>query len=133
VGGASAALAFTADRQYRKDEEGIPDGELLQPGPLDAGPLDDCFAGLRSAPEIDWPGVGRLAVESDASHLVVYTAPDSALCVEPQTGPPDAPNLGKAMVVAPGAPLSCWMELRWRPAPSGTDGSARAGARSRAG
>ena len=131
VGGATATLAFDADRQYRKDDEGIPDGELLRPGALGDAPLDDCFAGLRSAPSITWEGVGRLDIESDASHLVVYTAPDAALCVEPQTGPPDAPNLGQATVVEPGRPLAAWMELRWRPAPSGTAGSDRGGVRFR--
>ena len=119
VGGASAELAFSAERQYRKDDEGIPDGELLRPDAL-GDPLDDCFSALRTAPTLTWPGVGRLDVESDASHLVVYTAPASALCVEPQTGPPDAANLGVATIVEPGRPLTAWMELRWRPAPSGT-------------
>lgn len=119
VGGAEVELSFDAERQYRKDDEGIPDGELVRPVPT-PDPLDDCFAGLRSTPSITWPGVGRLDVESDASHLVVYTAPSSALCVEPQTGPPDAVNLGLATIVAPGRPLTAWMELRWRPAPSGT-------------
>ena len=119
VGGVSAELTFRAERKYRKDAEGIPDGELLRPDPS-AHPLDDCFSDLRATPAISWPGVGRLEVESDASHLVVYTVPTSALCVEPQTGPPDAPNLGVATVVEPGRPLTAWMELRWRPAPSGS-------------
>ena len=120
VGGATAELAFHAERRYRKDSEGLPDGELERPAPWDGEPLDDCYAGLTSTPSITWPGVGRLEIESDASHLVVYTVPASALCVEPQTGPPDAPNLGRATVVEPGRPLTAWMELRWRPAPSGT-------------
>lgn len=132
VGGAAAEVAFRAERKYRKDDEGIPDGELVRPSDDDeAGPLDDCFAGLSAAPSITWPGVGQLVIESDASHLVVYTAPASAVCVEPQTGPPDAPNLGRAATVEPGRPLTAWMELRWRPAPSGSAGSARAGGRSR--
>ena len=131
VGGVPADLAFSAERRYRKDAEGIPTGELERPGEWDGAPIDDCYAGLRSTPSITWPGVGRLDVESDASHLVVYTAPASALCVEPQTGPPDAPNLERSTIVAPGRPLTAWMELRWRPAPSGSDGSARAGGRSR--
>ena len=136
VGGAEAVVSFRAERQYRKDADGLPDGTCIRPGPIDdaddAGvPLDDCFTDLRGTPSITWPGVGRLDVESDADHLVVYTAPASARCVEPQTGPPDAPNLGLATVVEPGRPLAAWMELRWRPAPSGSAGSARAGGRSR--
>ena len=120
VGGAPAELRFDAERQYRKDDEGIPDGALVRPQPANEEPVDDCFTEIRGAPSITWPGVGRLEVESDASHLVVYTAPSSALCVEPQTGPPDAPNLGRSTLVEPGRPLTAWMELRWRPAPTGT-------------
>lgn len=119
VGGATAVLDLAAARRYRTDDEGIPDGALLGGAPS-SEPLDDCFTGLRATPTITWPGVGRLAVESDADHLVVYTQPASALCVEPQTGPPDAPNLGLATLVEPGRRLTAWMELRWRPAPSGT-------------
>ena len=91
-------------------------------GPTPAPPVRSTTASRASVgtPTITWSGVGRLEVESDASHLVVYTAPASAVCVEPQTGPPDAPNLGRATVVEPGRPLTAWMELRWRPAPSGT-------------
>jgi aldose 1-epimerase len=131
VGGASASVRFGAGLQYRKDDEGIPTGERAAPWGNE--PLDDCFTDIdrSSPPTITWAGAGSLEVVSDASHLVVYTAPPSAVCVEPQTGPPDAPNLGEAPVVTAGRPLTAWMELRWRPAPSGTDGSGRAGGRSR--
>jgi aldose 1-epimerase len=131
LGDATAQLSFAAGVQYRKDDEGIPDGTRTPPAGNE--PLDDCFADVdwTHPPTITWPGVGAVEVVSNASHLVVYTAPPSALCVEPQTGPPDAPNLGEAAVVTPDRPLAAWMELRWRPAPSGTDGSGRGGARSR--
>ncbi|HUP84116.1 MAG TPA: hypothetical protein VM143_00490 [Acidimicrobiales bacterium] len=129
VGGASAIVAFDAAQQYRKDDDGIPDGTTS--APVGDEPLDDCFTGLRSTPSITWPGVGTVEVASDTSYLVVYTTPASAVCVEPQTGPPDAPNLGLARIVEPGAPLTAWMELRWRPAPPGTAGTVRGGGRSR--
>jgi aldose 1-epimerase len=133
IGGRAAELQFGAGRQYRKDDEGIPDGRTAPPWGDD--PLDDCFTDIAWArpPMVTWPGVGSVEVVSDASHLVVYTAPATALCVEPQTGPPDAPNLGAAAVVSPGRPLRAWMELRWRAAPSGSAGSGRGGARSRTG
>ena len=133
LGGAAAELSFRAALQYRKDGDGIPDGTRTSPAGNE--PLDDCFTDVDPAnpPTITWPGVGAIEVVSDATHLVVYTAPSSALCVEPQTGPPDAPNLGEAVLVAPGEPLRAWMELRWRAGPSGTGGSDREGARSRTG
>src|SRR4051794_19204155 len=125
VGGASADLTFHAGLQYRKDAEGGPDGHRAAPWGNE--PLDDCFTDVdwSRPPTITWPGVGALEVVSDATHLVVYTAPATALCVEPQTGPPDAPDLGAAATVTPDHPLTAWMELRWRSARSGTAGSGR--------
>ena len=41
---------------------------------------------------------------------MIFTKPDHALCVEPQTGPPDEFNLG-ARVVEPGTPLIAEMTL----------------------
>ncbi len=117
-----AEVCFDAESVYVLDGDGIPDGERAAPGP---GPFDDCFTGLRSAPEVEWPGVGTLEIASGASHLVVYTEPRTAVCVEPQTGPPDAVNLGEAAVVVHGHPLSVWMELRWRPASAGNAESGR--------
>jgi hypothetical protein len=52
-----------------------------------------------------------LTVTSDADHWVICT-PDHAVCVEPQTGPPDGPN-SSPHVIEPGAPLSLTMTLTW--------------------
>jgi aldose 1-epimerase len=51
---------------------------------------------------------------SDCTHLVVYDQPAHALCVEPETGPPDAFNLGLAAVVAPGRPLVATTTWSWK-------------------
>lgn len=50
-------------------------------------------------------------VELDVDHWVLYT-PDHAVCVEPQTGPPDGTHL-EPHVVEPGAPLVLSMDLSW--------------------
>ncbi len=108
-----ATLTFHAGEQYHNDDERIPDGHRARPT---AGPFDHCFTDLGGgpAPTITWPGFATLEVVSDASHLVVYTEPTSALCVEPQTGPPDACNLAEHQLVTRDHPLEIWMELRWR-------------------
>jgi aldose 1-epimerase len=54
-----------------------------------------------------------LTIDSDCSHWVVYNEPDHAVCVEPQSGPPDAVNLGLAAEVVPGRPFIRTMTLRW--------------------
>jgi aldose 1-epimerase len=46
---------------------------------------------------------------------VVFTEPEHAICVEPQSGPPDAFNLDDP-VVTPDAPLVVHLTVRWAPA-----------------
>jgi aldose 1-epimerase len=44
--------------------------------------------------------------------VVVFTEPEHAVCVEPQTGPPDELNLGPR-VVSPASPLVARATWRW--------------------
>ena len=79
-------------RMYRRDSDGLPTGELVRPPD---GPWDDCFTGT-GAIALRWPGALELRVEHDCANVVLYTEPAHALCVEPQTGPPDAFTLDPA-------------------------------------
>lgn len=96
---------------YRRDADGLPTGELVGPAPR---PWDDCFVGLARAPVVRWPGVLRLSIESTADHWVVYDGQVEGICIEPQTGPPDGPNL-EPRIVLPGEPLRIAMTWRWSP------------------
>jgi aldose 1-epimerase len=107
--GGPAQLVFRAGAMYRRDDEGIPTGERVAPPP---GPWDDCFTDLAAPPELTWPGALRLRIESDATCFVVYDEPEHALCVEPQSGPPDALNL-EPRIVAPGIPLVLHARFAW--------------------
>ena len=115
------ALTFEASAMYERDDEHVPTGRLVAPGPL---PWDDCFTGVGYPPTLTWspasdrePNAGgiRLEVSSTCDHWVVYTEPPHAICVEPQSGPPDTvSNLGRGFVVVePGAPLVHQMTWRW--------------------
>lgn len=108
-GDAPLALTFSAGEMLVLDVEGIPTGERVSPSP---GPWDDAFTSLREPPVIEWPGRLRLAISSTCPWLVVYTLPEHAACVEPQSGPPNGPNLAPE-VVEPGAPLTHVMRWRW--------------------
>ena len=55
------------------------------------GPWDDCFTELAHEPVLRW-GDFSLRLSSSADHWVVYDGPEHAICVEPQTGAPDAHN-----------------------------------------
>jgi aldose 1-epimerase len=94
---------------FRRDPEGIPDGALVPPTPR---PWDDCFTDLAGPPVLRFPDGLTLTVESSCAYWVVYDEPEDALCVEPQTGPPDGFTLAPE-IVHPGAPLVAEMTLRW--------------------
>lgn len=104
-------LELDATAMFRRDETGISTDELIEPPP--PGPWDDCFTGLRRPPRLVWPGFLELTIESDCPTWVVYTVPEDAICVEPQTAPPDAINTGPT-VVEPGRPLIAEMTWTWR-------------------
>jgi aldose 1-epimerase len=54
-----------------------------------------------------------MTIESDCPDWVIYTTPSDALCVEPQTAPPNALDVDPT-VVQPGKPLTAEMTWRWR-------------------
>ena len=89
--GGSAELEFSAQTMLKRGSDGIPTGERISPT---ADPWDDAFTDVRGTPAIVWEDVLRVSIESDAPWWVVYTEDQEGICVEPQTAPPDAANLG---------------------------------------
>lgn len=108
--GGPVELRFDPVQQYVRGDDGLPTGELVPPLP---GPHDDCFLGLRSAPKLVWPGALELTLESPVEHWVLFDERDEAVCVEPQTGPPDAVHLGQAHIVRAGEEHALALTLRW--------------------
>jgi len=117
--GGSAVLDFRSRWMYPRDASGIPTGQRVPPPP---GPWDDCFTGVAAPPRIRWPGALSLTLEADVDHWVVYDQPEHALCVEPQTGPPDALTLDPR-IVTPARPLAAELVLAWSRATPYGDGS----------
>ena len=100
-----------ADAMYQRDEDGIQTGELVPVGPH---PWDDCFTGLGDRPAVlRWPGALTVRLETSCRCVVVFDEPQRAICVEPQTGPPDAFNLGPT-IVRPGEPLVATATWAWQ-------------------
>jgi aldose 1-epimerase len=108
-GRAPAIVRFNPAEMLVRDAEGIPTGERVPPS---VGPWDDAFTGVADPPVIEWPGQLRVELSSSCAWWVVYDAPRHAVCVEPQSGPPDAVNLAPE-VVTPGTPLTHVMRWRW--------------------
>ncbi len=103
-------LDLDAGAIYERDDDGIATRNKVHPPP---GPWDECFTDLRHPPVLRWPGFLELTIESEARDWVVYTEPPEAICVEPQTAPPDALDRD-ATLVGPGSPLVLTMTWRWR-------------------
>ena len=89
--GGSAELEFHAEEMLVRGSDGIPTGERRTPG---RGPFDDAFTKVMGAPKITWEDVLSVTIESDAPWWVVYTEDSEGICVDPQSAPPDAANLG---------------------------------------
>lgn len=103
-------LDFRPVAMYQRDEFGLPTGRLVE---IPEGPWDDCFVNHDPVRlHYDRATVPAVTVSSPVDHWVVYDGTDHATCVEPQTGPPDAPTL-RPKVVAPGAPLRITMHIGW--------------------
>jgi aldose 1-epimerase len=106
---------------YQKDEDGIPDGSLVAitapggtPVPDPFVSYDDCFTQLGDRPAVlRWPGAISVTLETSCPCVVVFDEPEHAICVEPQSHPPDAFNLGPT-VVRPGEPLVATASWSWK-------------------
>jgi len=110
--GGPVELHLEPVEQYETDDEALPTGQLVTPT---GGPYDDCFLGMSQPPRLVWPGALALTLESSDDHWVVFDELPGVVCVEPQTGPPDAVALGRADVVPAGGQLVLELRLRWSP------------------
>jgi aldose 1-epimerase len=108
-GDVEARLRFRARSMYELDDDAIPTGRLVAPPP---GPWDNCFTGVEEGPTIEWPGLVELRLSSSCDHWVVYTEPEHALCVEPQSAAPDEFNREPAVLPA-GERAEAWFRLAW--------------------
>ena len=116
IDGTTAELTFEAHAMYARDAAGLPTGATIPPTPR---PWDDAFTDIDIPPRLTWPGIVQLDIRSTAPSWVVFDERDDAICIEPQTGPPDAFNLAAAVGVdppmaAPGRPATVAMAWRWR-------------------
>ncbi|MEU9034512.1 aldose 1-epimerase [Streptomyces sp. NPDC048352] len=110
-GGAEVQIAFDPAWQEERGEDLLPTGRRTDPGP---GPWDDCF-GMPGGVDVTltWPGELELKVASRAEWVVVYDEQPEAVCVEPQSGPPNGLNT-LPQLVTPVDPLEVSTTWTWR-------------------
>jgi aldose 1-epimerase len=88
----------------------LPTGRVLDPRP--PGPYDDAFPLPAGTTTLVWPGALRLECRSDCRYAVLYDEPVGAVCLEPQTAPPDGLNTSPDLVF-PGRPLVARAAWSW--------------------
>jgi len=110
-GGQDVVLDFDPAWQEERGEDHIPTGRRIEPRP---GPWDDCF-GMPDGVDValTWPGELELRVTSRSEWVVVYDQQAEAVCVEPQTGPPNGLNTHPRLVT-PIDPLEATTTWTWR-------------------
>nr|WP_245641161.1 aldose 1-epimerase [Streptomyces megasporus] len=110
-GGRDVTLDFTPAWQEERGADHIPTGRRIEPRP---GPWDDCF-GMPDGVDVTltWPDELELKVTSRAEWVVVYDEQPEAVCVEPQTGPPNGLNTHPHLVT-PIEPLEAGTVWTWR-------------------
>ncbi|MER5785059.1 aldose 1-epimerase [Streptomyces mobaraensis] len=109
--GGDVELDFAPAWQEERGDDHLPTGRRIDPLP---GPWDDCF-GMPDgvAVTLTWPGALELKVTSRAEWVVVYDEQDEAVCVEPQSGPPNGLNT-MPRLVTPIDPLEISTTWSWR-------------------
>ena len=108
--GAPARIEIAAAGILPRDTDGMPRPE---PVPVPSPPWDDVFVDVAWPAAVLWDGAVRLEISADTPFAVVFDERPGAVCVEPQTAPPNAAELGLANVVEPGDPLVLNTVLRW--------------------
>ncbi|NEE09311.1 aldose 1-epimerase, partial [Streptomyces sp. SID7499] len=96
IDGVDAELSFDAAWQEERGADHLPTGRRIDPRP---GPWDDCF-GMPDGVDVKltWPERLELTVKSRSEWVVVYDEQDEAVCVEPQSGPPNGLNSAPRLV-----------------------------------
>lgn len=89
--GGPVEIDFHPGKMLERGPDYLPTGKLITPTP---SPWDDAFTEVRGVPTVYWEDALQIKIESDAPYWVVYDQDSDGVCVEPQTAPPDAANLG---------------------------------------
>ncbi|MFE0578060.1 MULTISPECIES: aldose epimerase [unclassified Streptomyces] len=111
LGGQDVEISFDPAWQEERGADHLPTGQRIDRRP---GPWDDCF-GMPDGVDVTltWPGALELRVTSRSEWVVVYDEQAEAVCVEPQSGPPNGINTAPRLVT-PVDPLEVSTTWTWR-------------------
>lgn len=105
IEGVPATWRMTSTGMLVRDASALP-SVLVEGCPV--GPYDDAFLVPTGSADITWPGIVELDIVADGEWFVVFDELEEAVCLEPQSGPPDGlvdHPWAPARIVHPGQPL----------------------------
>jgi aldose 1-epimerase len=102
-------------KEEERGADHLPTGRRIEPRPA---PWDDCF-GMPDGVDVTltWPEELRLRVTCPAQWVVVYDEQPEAVCVEPQSGPPNGLNTAPRLItlIDPLEITTVWSWKRLKP------------------
>jgi len=109
--GRDVRIDFEPGWQEERGADHLPTGKRIAPQP---GPWDDCF-GMPDGVDVTltWPEQLELRIKSRAEWVVIYDEQPEAVCVEPQSGPPNGLNSHPRLVTLID-PLEVSTNWTWR-------------------
>lgn len=110
IAGNKLELTANFTQMYVRDDDKVATKTISSPKPL---PWDDCFVGETPDIKLTWGNLLTLDLTSNFPYWVIYSAPEDALCVEPQSAPPNALELEKAQILAAGESLVLNFKLQY--------------------
>ncbi|MET8687366.1 aldose 1-epimerase [Streptomyces sp. NPDC004732] len=110
-GGEPVRIDFAPAWQEERGDDHLPTGRRTDVRP---GPWDDCF-GMPDGVDVTltWPERLEVNVKSREQWVVVYDEQEAAVCVEPQTGPPNGLNTDPRLIT-PIEPLETSTTWTWQ-------------------
>lgn len=91
--GETAQWSIEAEQMVERGDDHLPTGRLLPYADV-AGPFDDAFWVPTGRAYVRWPGAVRIDIANDSPWFVVFDQLPDAVCLEPQSGPPNGVNDG---------------------------------------
>lgn len=113
IDGVAAQVDLPATSQLVRGDDALPTGDEI-PFAAAYGTYDDAFRVPARRATVTWPGIVRVEVTASSDWFVLFDQLPDALCIEPQSGPPDGlrstPFFAPA-IVTPEQPLE--LRARW--------------------
>ena len=108
ISGQKLDFSHEFSQMFLRDSHNITTAEV---GLIKKMPWDDCFISDGSDLTLNWGEVLKLKLESNTKYWVVYSEPTDSICLEPQTSPPNAIELGKHSTLSAGDKLELFFKL----------------------